>query len=120
MSESSLGVPCDSSVQVTVIAPARHLCPFKDEVDVGTVRLEWTTSRGATVELHALAALIATQMTARISHEQWTADLAEAVSARTEIADLMVTSRWRTAGIEVVVRSFGDSASTLTSGQTDG
>lgn len=100
-----LGVRCPDAVRVTVVSSARHRCPFKDEVDFGTVRIEWTTSRGETIELHTLAALIAANADTEVSHERWTADLASTISADADVEALVVTSQWTTAGIAVSVRA---------------
>lgn len=100
---TDLGVPCPVVVRLSVTAEARHLCPFKDEVDQGTVTLEWTTAHGETVELHALAALIDRFAGVEISHEQWTAELVGAVSRGVRVAGLRVVSSWVTGGLTVEV-----------------
>lgn len=113
---SNLSVPCSAVVRVRIVAPATHRCPFRDELDQGEVRIEWTTSLGETLELHALAGLIAARADEEISHEQWTADLAEQVAAAAVVDGLCVTSEWQTAGLRVSV----ESGSTLKSGPSDG
>jgi NADPH-dependent 7-cyano-7-deazaguanine reductase QueF len=100
---SQVSVPCPAVVRVTVSADAQHLCPFKDEVDYGTVRVSWSTSSGQTLELHALADLIRRNRRVEISHEQWTADLADAIRGASSVNDLLVVSEWTTAGTTVIV-----------------
>lgn len=100
---SDLSVPCTAVVRMAAETDAQHRCPFVDEVDHGTVHVEWTTTAGQTLELHALAALIAARAETEISHEQWTADLAAAIASSAQVDDLIVTSHWTTAGVRVAV-----------------
>lgn len=100
---TGLGVPCPVVVRVTVQADAQHRCPFKDELDRGTVVVEWTTAHGETLELHKLAALIARHVDVEISHEQWTAELMNAIREGAQVADLRVVSSWVTGGLLVEV-----------------
>lgn len=94
-------VPCDAATRVTIAAPVTHLCPHVDEVDEGTVAVAWTTA-GATIELHSLAAHLQTYAGQRISHENLTAQLAEALTLP-GVADVTVTARFTTAGLAVEV-----------------
>jgi NADPH-dependent 7-cyano-7-deazaguanine reductase QueF len=103
---SNLGVPCPVVVGVITTASAAHLCPFRDEQDYGTVSVSWTTACGQTVELHALGELIRSVADVRISHEQWTADLASTIAAGVAVDDLTVTSQWSTAGLTVSVSAL--------------
>lgn len=100
---SELSVSCPAVVRITVTSPASHLCPFRDEVDDGTVQVSWTTSQGETLELHTLAQLIRGRAGTEISHEQWTADLVDMINAGAKVADLTVSSQWSTAGMSVSV-----------------
>jgi hypothetical protein len=102
---TGLSVPCPDVVHMSVDFVARHLCPFVDEVDEGAVTVSWVTSRGVTFELHALADLVASRELERVSHEQWTAELAATLTASTGVSGLVVTSVWSTAGGTVTVRS---------------
>lgn len=106
---TGLSVPCSSDVRVTVTAEASHLCPFRTEVDHGTVAISWSTAHGETVELHALAALVRCRERVEISHEQWTADLAASIAASAKVDDLTVTSTWQTGGLNVSVHSRSSS-----------
>lgn len=117
---SDLSVPCPAVVRVSITASASHRCPYRDEMDHGTVRVSWTTSFGETVELHALAALIHGRADAEISHEQWTAAIAAQIGSAVVVADLTVTSEWATAGLDVSVGMGDIGGSTLKGGPTDG
>lgn len=97
-----LNVPCSARVRVSTTSAAEHLCPYKDEADKGTVEIAWTTG-SETVELHALAALVRARESTRISHEQWTEDLAMTISNSVDVHDVAVTSRWSTGGLSVEV-----------------
>jgi NADPH-dependent 7-cyano-7-deazaguanine reductase QueF len=94
-------VPCDAATRVTAAAPVTHLCPHVDEVDEGTVSIAWTTA-GATLELHSLAAHLRTYAGQRISHENLTAQVADALTLP-GITDVTVTARFTTAGLAVEV-----------------
>jgi NADPH-dependent 7-cyano-7-deazaguanine reductase QueF len=101
---TDLTVPCPAAVRVTVTMSARHLCPFKPEVDRGEMEISWRTD-GNTIELHALAALLASQAQWVISHEEFTAWLTGELSALDGLTVETVTSRWVTAGGQVSVSS---------------
>jgi NADPH-dependent 7-cyano-7-deazaguanine reductase QueF len=81
-----------STVRVT--GPIRHLCPHRDEVDEGTISVEWNCDGVATYELHALAVYFASFATSTISHEELTQFIADELCAQ-------VTTTWNTAGLEV-------------------
>lgn len=98
-----LSVPCAVVVDVVVEFEARHRCPFADEADLGTVRIEWCTLFGETVELHALSALVSARCRDEISHEQWTSDICKEITSGVRVASLRVVSRWVTAGGTVTV-----------------
>jgi NADPH-dependent 7-cyano-7-deazaguanine reductase QueF len=72
-----------------------HRCPFRDELDVGTVEL---TFDGPAVELHALGTLLASFAAQKITHE----DLTELLATETGAS---VVTRWTTAGLGVEVRA---------------
>lgn len=106
----SLSVPCESVVTVTVTAEVAHRCPFVEEYDRGTVEITWTTGDGATVEAHALAALLAECVDERISHEDWTRHVYDAISGAVALDGLVVTSRWCTGALDFEVTAGGESA----------
>lgn len=85
---------------VEVTAELRHLCPFVEEVDRGTVTLVWETL-GATLELHALRAYLDLWAGVTISHE-YLAEAIRADLAGTEgLRVLDVRTSWTTAGMGV-------------------
>lgn len=88
--------------RVTVSAPLVHLCPHVPETDVGTVELTWTCHE-LTVELHSLAAYLASWSDQVVSHEELTLQLRLDLEAIDGIEDVVVTTRWRTAGMVVSV-----------------
>lgn len=101
----NLAVPCDSEVTLSVSWPLTHLCPHIPEVDNGRIDITWTT-RGSTLELHALRAWLNGFAADRISHEDITADIHDHLSALPGVADVQVATRWDTAGAEVDVRAL--------------
>src|SRR5262245_42617343 len=107
---TELSVSCPDVVQVSAEFTARHLCPFVEEADEGLVTISWITSAGETYELHALAKLVASRQFERVSHEQWTADLAAALTVGAKVTGLAVASAWSTAGGTVTVRSCDGAA----------
>lgn len=82
-----------ADVNVTLTAPVTKLCPVKDETDTGTVTITYRT-HGYAIEFHSLAAYLAEFTTRHLSHEDFTAQIAEATGGD-------VSSTWTTAGIEV-------------------
>jgi NADPH-dependent 7-cyano-7-deazaguanine reductase QueF len=98
-----VSVPTEArGVTCRVHVDALHLCPHVDEIDQGTVTASWAVD-GTTIELHSLAARIASYADTKISHEDLTADLAGAL--RAHVVGVSVTTTWRTAGLEMVVQS---------------
>lgn len=95
-----LTVPCDSDVAMTVTAPLIHLCPYKDEVDHGTVTITWNTQDN-TLELHDLASLLHSFSDQKISHEEITRKLKVWLSCLPGIDLISVETTWDTAGMEV-------------------
>jgi NADPH-dependent 7-cyano-7-deazaguanine reductase QueF len=96
-------VGTDFQGTVALNAPIRHLCPFKDEVDSGTITITWTCA-GFTIELHSLASYLAQFSDSAISHE----DLVEFIALDMDalgngIAATSVTARFTTAGLGVEV-----------------
>lgn len=80
-------------MRTVVTASVVKLCPFYDEVDMGTVTFTW---RGYAPELHALAARLRAYRDVRISHEDFTRALVETTGAK-------VVTTWSTAGLSVEV-----------------
>lgn len=77
----------------TVTADVTKLCPVKDETDTGTVTITYVI-RGEAFELHALRTYLDTFADRRISHEDFTAEVAQTLNVD-------VVSSWVTAGMEV-------------------
>lgn len=99
MSEPS-SVPIEAHVRLSAKASIRHLCPFVQEVDNGTLTVAWDAD-GWTLELHALHAYLGTFAEREISHEELTAEVQAELSSHHGINNVSVTSSWRTAGMEV-------------------
>lgn len=77
-----------------------HLCPHKDEEDVGSVTITWQCA-GGTLELHALAEYLGKYEQCEISHEAITDRIYHDLAALSGIEDVQVLTRWTTAGMEV-------------------
>lgn len=99
-----LTVSCDARTTVEYAGPLVHRCPFVDEVDRGAVTITWSTD-GATLELHGLAAWLRTWTDVAVSHEALTDLIRSSLAGQPGIADVSVSTRWDTAGAEVVVRA---------------
>lgn len=100
----SLTIPCGSEVTVQATAPLTHRCPFRDEIDHGSVEIQWTTA-GNTFELHTLRAWLDNHAGLTVSHEDITRAIADDLAGRPGIRDVRVRTRWTTAGAGVVVAS---------------
>lgn len=94
-------------VTMTATAPARHLCPFVNEKDEGTVTVTWIT-RGWTFELHALRRHLDQFMEqwgeVEISHEDFTRHIRDTFAAAhspSTLEILKVETSWDTAGMPV-------------------
>lgn len=87
-------------VDMTVTAPLRHLCPFVNEVDDGTISIEWSTC-GNTLELHELGKYLAQFAERRISHEDLTDLIRHDLEGVQGVYALKVTTHWTTAGMKV-------------------
>lgn len=83
--------------------PLTHLCPFVEEVDHGSVTLEWRVEN-RTLELHSVRDWLATFAAVKVSHEQLTGDLYDLL-LNLGLTGLAVTTRWETAGGTVTVRA---------------
>jgi len=93
-------VPSPGVVDMVVEGRIRHLCPFVDEVDHGTVRVEWVTD-GSTIELHSLRAYLAGWSEEKISHEQITQKIRQDLEALPGLTITVVSTTWDTAGFRV-------------------
>lgn len=85
-----------------VTAPVTKRCPFVEEVDEGEVTIRWRGYRG--IELHSLAAYLASFADEPLSHEDFAAKVTAAVAAAVQReGNVDVTGRWTTAGMAVSV-----------------
>ncbi|MFC5789574.1 hypothetical protein ACFPPE_06875 [Agromyces tardus] len=94
--------PETSGELITVHAPLRHLCPFVDEIDNGTVTVEFRVTT-TTFEAHALAAYFAEFADTRISHEALTDRIFTELNAHDGPTVTRVSSEWTTAGMNIRV-----------------
>lgn len=97
-------VETGSTGTVAAQAAIKHLCPFEDEADTGSITITWAC-RGFTIELHSLAEYLAVFTDVSISHE----DLVSLIGSDLQdlgdgIAICSVAARFTTAGIDVEVR----------------
>lgn len=106
MSATTVGAPHGVMMQAT--APARHLCPFVEEKDEGTVTVHWVT-QGRTFELHSLRRHLhdfaEEHQGSRISHEQYTERVRDSLTFQGHLHGLTITrveTHWTTAGMPVV------------------
>ena len=104
-------VPCDNYVTVTAFGPLRHMCPYKDEIDNGTVTITWRPD-GETFELHALAEYLRGYEHSPVSHETITDRIQHDLSMITAVAAVRVETSWQTAGFRVRVEA-GESDAVL-------
>lgn len=95
-----LTVPNTNDVTMTVTAPLKHLCPFVDEIDDGTIEITWAVD-GATFELHALADYLRGFKDSRLSHEEITDAIRHDLSCVPGVQLVSAVSTWTTAGMEV-------------------
>jgi NADPH-dependent 7-cyano-7-deazaguanine reductase QueF len=101
----TVGAP--RGVILSATAPARHLCPFKNEKDEGTVTVYWVTE-GRTLELHSLRRHLddfaAAYSNTEISHEEYTQRVRDGLTFQGHLHGLritMVVTNWDTAGMPV-------------------
>jgi NADPH-dependent 7-cyano-7-deazaguanine reductase QueF len=90
---------------VTIRASCAHLCPFKDEVDYGTVTVTTKVPyRG--VEIHSWVAYLESWDDTKISHEFLTAEIGKALVQvlNATVDEVLVVSEWTTAGADITVR----------------
>ena len=118
-------VSCTNRAHVTATLPITHRCPFRDELDEGTVTVSWATTHHLTIELHSLAAFLAGFADLEISHEDITVRILDRLQSAAEgrapfsVTDVEVSTRWNTAGAEVVVTSAVPRERVLGSGAGD-
>lgn len=93
-----------TGTRIQVTGPLVHRCPHVPEVDAGTVTVSWEC-RELTVELHSLAAYLASWQDQEVSHEEVTAQIRADFEQIDGIDDVSVTSSWVTAGLAVRVLS---------------
>lgn len=79
--------------------PFTHLCPYKDERDVGTVSATWD---GDAVELHAFADYLLGFADERLTHEK-ASDMVARWLWTHDAENVVVTTTWWTAGFDVEV-----------------
>jgi NADPH-dependent 7-cyano-7-deazaguanine reductase QueF len=79
-----------------------HRCPHVPEVDAGEADIVWRCGE-VSVELHSLAAYLASWQSQTISHEEITEQIRADLDALEGIEVLGVVTRWRTAGLAVEV-----------------
>lgn len=87
-------------VEVTATGPLIHLCPHRDEEDLGRVTVRWHC-HGSTFELHALAEYLGGWEQTELSHELLTDRIAFDLGNLHGVRLLEVTTTWTTAGLEV-------------------
>ena len=85
---------------MSATSPIRHLCPFKDEADDGTITVAWRTLNG-TLELHSLRAYFRSFAAAEISHESITDTIYRELQRIPSVRVLDVSTTWDTAGMGV-------------------
>lgn len=107
MSFVTVAAPHGIAMQAT--APARHLCPFVQEKDEGTVTVHWVTE-GRTLELHSLRrhldAFAAEYSQTEISHEAYTQRVHDSLTVQGHLYGMHITkveTHWETAGMPVSV-----------------
>lgn len=93
-------VHADGDVTVTVRGGLLHLCPFRDETDVGGVEIVWRVD-GMTLELHSLTDYLDAFANSRMSHEEITDRIRHDLSTIDGIKLVSVVTDWNTAGLEV-------------------
>jgi len=88
-----------------VTAQLVHRCPYRDEVDEGVIELSWRTN-GRTLELHALRDWLGGFAEAAVTHESLTDTIRFVLGQQPGIGLLDVSTRWNTAGMEIVCASL--------------
>jgi NADPH-dependent 7-cyano-7-deazaguanine reductase QueF len=91
-----------SGIEVVALFDITHRCPFRDEIDQGSIEIAWRTDT-RTIELHWLASVLRDWSECAISHEQYTSQIRDDLDALFGFDLVRVRSEWRTAGATVVV-----------------
>lgn len=98
MSRTTVGAP--HRVVMRVTAPLIHLCPYRDEVDEGTVSITWETE-GRTFELHSLREWLVQFKNQKVSHEELTKHIKDELDFCHGLTVVSVATHWGTAGMDV-------------------
>jgi hypothetical protein len=93
-------VRAPAGITTHITAPLRHRCPYRDELDVGTVTMIWETI-DETFEIHSLRAYLDYFKDVTISHEDLVEDLASLLRDTPGVTGKLITTTWDTAGMEV-------------------
>jgi NADPH-dependent 7-cyano-7-deazaguanine reductase QueF len=102
---SLLSLVHDSSeARVTVRCGLAHRCPQVEDVDVGTVTISWRCT-DVTLELHSLAAYLATWENQKISSEEITMQIRNDLSFLDGLEEIEVSTTWQTAGFAVLIEA---------------
>lgn len=98
--EAATVVVAPGEAMLVAVGPATHLCPFTEETDTGTVTVMWSTTARLSLELHSLAAYLASFAEVEICHE----DLVQRIyDELCETGVDVIAVRWEgeTAGLKV-------------------
>lgn len=94
----------DTTLRMTAEVSKR--CPFRNEVDSGTVTVYCPRLVDRTVELHSVAKWFELWRDTAISHEMFTMLVHAAFCDVLRVQDVQVTSNFDTAGIRVEIVAF--------------
>lgn len=88
---------------ITISGPASKRCPYRDELDEGTVTITLDLTYGDGPELHTLSERLVSED--EVSHEQWTDALQDWLMSQCDgrLTSVRVQSAWNTAGMAVTV-----------------
>lgn len=89
---------------ITIEGVLVHQCPFKDEKDVGFVKITYTPAR-LIAEIHSLRAWLDTFADVKISHEELTTRIQAEFSKAMQTTMVEVVTTWRTAEMTVTCRA---------------
>ena len=96
-------------MRIVIKGAVRKMCPYKNEVDLGSVEFTFDITEGDGPELHELAATLAEFPDWSVSHEGFTRSLFDTWSTAGLVR---VETTWTTAGLDVTVTA-GESDSLL-------
>jgi len=101
-----LTVDCESSATVTVTSSLVHQCPFRHEIDNGSITITWICDN-RTIELHSLATYLQTFADTEISHEEIASVILSYLSSLdSRIRLISVHATFLTAGIGMEIDIF--------------